>query len=71
LALLPIQVRCFRPCQSPLGAVHDGGDHLQIADQLGGRTGRSWLLPLRFEEQRRIVQDAFADGGRSSPPGGI
>jgi hypothetical protein len=31
-ALLPIQLRGLCPRQPPLGAVHDGGHHLQIAD---------------------------------------
>ena len=71
LALLSIQFPSLRAGQPALSAVHDGDDHLQIADQLGGRPGRSWLLPLCFEKQRRVFQDALADGGRSSPPGGI
>ena len=68
MALLPIQFPGLRAGQPPLGAVHDGGDHLQIADQLGGWTGWSWLLPLSFEKPRRIVQKALADGGRSLAP---
>jgi hypothetical protein len=28
-------------------------------------------LTLRFEKQRRVVQDPFADRGRSSPPSRI
>jgi hypothetical protein len=54
-----------------MGAVHNRGDHLQIADQFGGRAWRRFLLPLRFEKQRGIIQNAFADGGRCPPPGGI
>jgi len=71
LALLLIQFPGLCAGQPPMGAVHDRGDHLQIADQLGGWTGRSWLLPLRFEKQRRILQNAFADSGRSPAPSGI
>jgi hypothetical protein len=38
-ARLPNQLRGFRPRQPPLGAVHDRGHHLQIADQFGGWSG--------------------------------
>jgi hypothetical protein len=69
--LLLIQLRCRRPGQLPLGAVYNRRGHLQIADQFGGRSGRLFLLPLRFEEQGRILQNASADGNRSPPPGGI
>jgi hypothetical protein len=56
--------------QPPMGAVHNRSNHLQIADQFGAGSRRSllWRLPLRFEKQRRIVQNAFPDRGRSSPP---
>ena len=72
-ALLIIHLHCLRTGEPPMGAVHNRGDHLQIADQFGGCSGRGFLLglPLRFEEQRRIIQDAFADRGRSLAPGGI
>jgi hypothetical protein len=69
--LLVIQLHCFRAGQPPMGAIHNRGHHLQIADQFGGGPGGDLLLPLRFEEQRGITQNAFADGGRSLPPGGI
>lgn len=52
-------------------AVHNRGDHLQITDQFGGNTRWSFLLPLHFEEQRGIFQNAFADRGRPSAPGRI
>jgi len=69
--LLRIQLLC-RPAGEPsMGAVHDRAHHLQIADQLGGGPGRGLLLPLRFEKQRGIVQNALADRGRSAAPGGI
>jgi len=55
--------------QPPLGAIHDGGRHLQIAQQFGMR--RLALLPLRFEEQLRRLQKPFADGARTLAPGGI
>ena len=69
--LLVLQLQGRRAGQPPLGAVHNRGDHLQIAHQFGRWFGRSLLLPLRFEKQRRIVQDPFADRGRSSPPSRI
>jgi hypothetical protein len=47
--MLPIQFPGLRAGQPPLRAIHDRGDHLQIADQLGGRPRRSGL-PLRFEK---------------------
>lgn len=60
-ALLGIQLRRPSACQPPLGAVHNRGYHLQIADQFSNC--RRFLDPLRFEEQGGIVQNAFADGG--------
>jgi hypothetical protein len=56
-----------------MGTVHDSGYHLQIADQFGAGLGRGFLmgLPLRFEEQRGIVQNPLANCSRSLPPGGI
>lgn len=68
--LLGIQLHALRTGEPPVSAVHNRGDHLQIADQFGGWP-RSFLLPLRFEKQRGIVQNAFADSGRSPPPSGI
>jgi hypothetical protein len=55
--------------QPPLGAIHDCSRHLQIAQQFGveGLT----LLPVRFEEQLRRLQKAFADRARALAPGGI
>jgi hypothetical protein len=72
LARLPIQLRGFRPRQPPMGAVHDCGHHLQIAQQLGACAwGRFRFLPLRLEKQIRRIEDAFADRGRSLAPSGI
>ena len=67
-ALLVIQFRRLGAGQPPMNPIHNRGNHLQIADQLGGWPGRNLLLPLRFEKQRRIVQNAFADGGCAAPP---
>ena len=55
----------------PMSAAHNRGDHLQIADQFGGGPGGDFLLPLRFEKQRRIIQNPLANRGRSPTPGGI
>ena len=70
-ALLVIQLHCRRTGEPPMGAVHNRGYHLQIADQFGGWPGRGFLLPLRFEEQPGIVQNTFADRSRSPAPGAI
>jgi len=71
VALRSIELCCLRAGQPPMGAVHNRGDHLQIADQFGGRPGWGFLLSLRFEKQRRIVQNPLANRGRSPAPGGI
>jgi hypothetical protein len=51
-ALLAIHFQCPRARQTPLRAVHDGGDHLQIAQQFAARSEWHVLLclPLRFEK---------------------
>jgi hypothetical protein len=69
--LLVIQFRCFRTGEPPMGTVHNGADQLQIADQFGGRSGRDFLVPLRFEKQPGVVQNASADRGRSPAPSRI
>jgi len=54
----------------PAGAMQDGNRHLQIALESGrGRTGGR--LPLRFQKQFRLGQDALANHARAVPPGGI
>jgi hypothetical protein len=70
-ASLAIQLLRPRAGQPSLGAVHDRAHHFQIAHQLGDAPGRGLLLPLRFEKQRGIVQNALPDRSRSSAPGGI
>jgi hypothetical protein len=71
-ALPSIQFHGRRAGQPPVSAVHDGGHHLQIAQQFGGCAGsRFRFLPLRLEEQLRRIQEAFADRWRSLAPGGI
>jgi len=68
-ALLVIQLRCPGAGQPPMDAVHHR--HLQIANQFRRWSGRDFLLPLRFKKQRRILQNAFADRGRSPAPGRV
>ena len=72
-ALLAIQLHRRRAGQPPLSAVHDCRYHFQIAQQLGSGRGRSFLLclPMRFEKQLGIIQNAFADRRRALAPGGI
>lgn len=73
LALPLVQFRRRRARQAPLRAAHDGGHHLQIAEQFRGCPSRSpfLCLPLRFEKQLGLIEDAFADRRRSFAPGGI
>jgi hypothetical protein len=62
-ALLAIQLSRRSTSQTPLNAVYDGLYQLQIAQQAGSRRGGSFLLrlPLRFEKQLGIIQNAFTD----------
>jgi hypothetical protein len=71
--LLVIQLRSSGAGQPPLRAVHDRRHHFQIAQQFGARPGGSFLLrlPLRFEKQLGIIQNAFADRGRTLAPRAI
>ena len=71
--LLVIQLRRGGGGQSPLRTVHNRHHHFQIAYQFGARPGRSFLLrlPLCFEKQLWIIEDAFADRGRTFAPSGI
>ena len=71
VALRFIQFHCLCTGEPPLGAVHNRGDHLQVANQFGCGPGRDFLLALRFEKQRGIVQNALTDGGRSLAPSRI
>ncbi len=72
-ALLVIQLRGGGSRQTTMRAVCDGGYHFQIAQQFGPGPSRSFLLrlPLRFEKQLGIIQNAFADRGRTFAPRGI
>jgi len=71
--LLAIQLRGGGAGQSPLGAVHNRHNHLQIAQQFGASPGGSFLprLPLCFEKQLGIIENAFADRWRTFAPRSI
>jgi hypothetical protein len=59
--------------QPPIGAMADRHHHPQIAGQFGdGRRRRLGLtLPLGFEKQLRLIENALPDRRRSASPGGI
>ncbi len=59
--------------QPPIGAMADRHHHPQIARQFGhGCRRRLWLmLPLSFQEQLRLIENAQPDRRRSVSPGGI
>ena len=71
--LLVIQLRGSSARQPAMRPVRDGGHHLQIAQQFGGCPGGGFLLrlPLCFEKQLGIVQNAFADRRRAFAPSRI
>jgi hypothetical protein len=71
--LLPIQLRGSGTGQSPLQAVHNSHHHLQIAQQFGASLCGSIVLrlPLRFEKQLGIIENAFTDRWRTFAPRGI
>ena len=73
LRLLVIQLRGSGARQPPLRSIHNRHHHFQITQQLGAGPWRSFLLglPLRFEKQLGIVQDAFTDRRRALAPGAI
>jgi hypothetical protein len=51
--------------------MQDGNRHLQVALESGrGRPG-GWRLPLCFQKQFRLGEDALAHHARAVPPGGI
>ena len=66
--LLAVHLR-ERYDEPPVGALHDGGRHFQIARERGGLGGgrRLWL-PLRFQKQLRRVEDALAHHARAFAP---
>ena len=63
--LLIIQFRGRGPRQPALRTVYNRHYHFQIAQQFGASPGGSLLLrlPLRFEKQLGIIENAFADRG--------
>jgi len=67
-ALLLIEFHCLGASEPPVSALQNRCRHLEIADHFGG--GFDWrrLLPLRFEKQRRVIEDALPDRSRSLPP---
>ncbi len=72
-ALLVIQLRGSGTRQPTMRSVRDSGHHFQIPQQFRAGPGRSFLLrlSLRFEKQLGIIQNAFADRGRTFAPRGI
>ena len=72
-ALLPVPLTRSRSGQPPVRPVHDRRHHPQIAQHFGGCPGRSFLLglPLRFEKQLWILEEAFADRWCCLPPSRI
>jgi hypothetical protein len=71
--LLVVQLHGSGARQPPLHAAHNRHYHFQIAQQFGACSGWGFLLrlPLRFEKQRGIIQNAFADRGRAFAPRSI
>lgn len=71
--LLAIQLLGGGAGQSPLRAVHNRHNHLQIAQQFGSSPGGRFLLRLSlcFEKQLGIVENAFADRWRTFAPRSI
>jgi hypothetical protein len=71
-ALIAIQLD-RRAGQAPMGPMDDRHHHPQIARQFGhGR--RRWpeiTLPLSFQEQLRLIENAQPDRRRSVSPGGV
>jgi hypothetical protein len=57
--------------EPPAGAMQNGHRHLQIAVECGCGRSRSRWLPLRFQKQFRLGEDALADHARAISPGGI
>jgi hypothetical protein len=58
--------------EPPAGATQDGDSHIQIALHLFDRRrlGRQWL-PLRFQKQFRLGENALANRTGAVPPAGI
>jgi hypothetical protein len=75
LALRLFLVRAIHLRQSfgepPAGATQNGHRHLQVALECGRGRSDSRRLPLRFQKQFRLGEDALADHPRAVFPGGI
>lgn len=63
-----MQLHAGQPARS---AVDDGGGHLQIAQQFGAGRGVRGRLPLHFEKQLRLLENACAHHRRAIAPGRI
>jgi len=70
-ALLLIEFHCLGAGEPSMSALQNRRRHLQVADHFGSGLGWRCLLPLRFEKQRRIVQNALPDRSRSPAPSAI
>jgi hypothetical protein len=71
LFLLPA-VHLRQGCgQLPAGTMQDGNRHLQFLIESGRRRTVGRRLPLRFQKQFRLGQDALANHARAFAPGGI
>jgi hypothetical protein len=57
--------------EPPAGAMQNGHRHLQVAVECGCGRPDSRRLPLRFQKQFRLGEDALADHARAVSPGGI
>src|ERR1700688_944714 len=57
--------------EPPAGAMQNGHRHLQGAVECGCGRPDSSRLPLRFQKQFRLGEDALADHARAVSPGGI
>jgi hypothetical protein len=59
--------------QAPIGPMDDRHHHPQIAGQIGnGRRRRPGItLPLGFQEQLRLIENALPDRWRGVSPGGV
>jgi hypothetical protein len=58
--------------QPPASALEAGNGQFQVALECGGMgCERRWRLPLRFQKQLRLGQDALAGHARAGAPGGV
>jgi len=57
--------------EPPAGTTQDGNRHLQIALEFARGLFLGRRLPLRFQKQLRLGQDALANQARAFAPGGV